>query len=290
MFIDQESYIEESIIGKMNYKIPKVIHYFWFGNNPEPQIVKKCILSWKKYCPDYEIKRWDETNFNVKECAYTNEAYDAKKWAYVSDYARFKVLYTYGGVYLDTDVELIKPIDSIIKNGPFFALETEKYDSVNPGIGMATFANNPFCKKIIQNYDNSHFLNKDGLPILTPVGKRVASFLKEDGLKPMNGVQKVDGITIYPKDYFCPLNYFTGEKKITSNTVAIHHYVASWKDKKEKKYHKIGQFVTRCFGYKTGEITEQIIRIPHAFKEKVSQIGLKDTVMFYHDKYFRRNK
>ncbi|WP_227743785.1 glycosyltransferase family 32 protein [Lactobacillus helveticus] len=264
-----------------NRDIPKVINYFWFGKAPLPPLVRECIKSWKKFCSDYEIKRWDESNFDINICDYVKEAYMAKKWAFVSDYARFYILNKYGGIYLDTDVELIKSIEPIRKKGSFFALETEEYDSLNPGIGMATYANNGFYKKIINNYNQDHFIDKYGLENKTPVGKRVANFLKKDGLKNIRGIQKVDNIIIYPKDYFCPLNYFTGQSHFTENTVAIHHYSASWLTSDEKKYHKIGQRVSKIFGRKIGEEVEKVIRFPYSFKRKWEKKGFINTVKYY---------
>nr|WP_255408012.1 glycosyltransferase [Lactobacillus johnsonii] len=270
-----------------NQQIPKVINYFWFGGKDLPPKVKKCIKSWEKYCPDYELKLWNETNFDINCCSYVREAYDSKKWAFVSDYARFWVLYNYGGIYLDTDVELIKSLDNIIKNGPFFALETEEYDSVNPGVGMASQKKNVFYKEVLDDYENSHYLTKDGIPNNTPVGKRVARLLKEYGLSSNNseGIQVVDGIYIYPAEYFCPLNYFTGELHITDKTVAIHHFQASWLSESEKKYHKISQHVTKLFGKRAGEKFEMIIKFPYSFNKKRKKLGLKTSIKYYLRKY-----
>lgn len=106
--------------------IPKIIHYIWFGGNPLPELAVKCIESWKKYCPDYEIMIWDERNFDVSVCAYTKEAYDAKKWAFVSDYVRLKALYEYGGIYMDTDVELVKSLDGFLHEKAFSGFETKE--------------------------------------------------------------------------------------------------------------------------------------------------------------------
>lgn len=265
-----------------NKVIPKTIHYFWFGHAPLPPLVKKCIKSWKQFCPDYQIKRWDETNFDIhNSCDYVKEAYKAKKWAFVSDYARFYVLNKYGGIYLDTDVELIKPISKIVDNGPFLAKETEKFDSINPGLGMATYPNNPLYKEIMSDYNRSHYLSPEGVPNSTPVGKRIVTLLIRDGLKESRGIQVIDGINIYPKDYFCPLNYFTGKLEFTENTVAIHHFAASWQNDKEKKYHKFGQYVTRKFGYKVGEKSEEILRAPYSIKNKLRQIGIRKTLIYY---------
>ena len=117
--------------------IPKIIHYCWFGGNPLPELAQKCIESWRTYCPDYEIKRWDETNFDVNCCDYVRKAYEVKMWAFVSDYARFKILYENGGVYFDTDVELIKPIDDLLAKGSFMGLEESDKVFVAPGLGLA---------------------------------------------------------------------------------------------------------------------------------------------------------
>lgn len=272
-------------------KIPKVIHYFWFGKNPEPQIVKECIKSWKKYCPDYEIKRWDENNFDINVCAYVKEAYDAKKWAFVSDYARFYVLKKYGGIYLDTDVELIKNIDPIIEKGPFLALENQFYDSVAPGLGMAAYPNMSLVNKIILDYDHSHFKLSNGVYDQKPVGKRIVdNFLKNDGLKNVNGIQKVDEFLIYPSDYFCPLNFLTGITTITNNTVAIHHYASSWWSAEDIKYRKIGQKVARIFGGKAGLKVEQILKFPYSFKKKIKIMGFKKTIIFYYEKYINKSR
>lgn len=266
--------------------IPKVIHYFWFGKNPETDLMKKCKNSWKKYCPDYEIKRWDESNFDVNMCSYVKEAYDAHKWAFVSDYARFYILNKYGGVYLDTDVELIKSIDSIVNAGPFFACENESFDSIAPGLGMATEKNNKLYERVIQDYNNSHFKMKNGLYDEMPVGKRIVDkFLLKDGLKNISGIQNVDGIKIYPNDYFCPFNFLTGKLNITANTVAIHHYASSWWTKEDKFYRKVGQISSTLFGEKAGLRIERILKVPYSFIKKVRQIGFKKTVKFYYGKY-----
>ena len=122
--------------------IPKKIHYCWFGGNPLPNDAKLCIESWKKYCPDYEIIEWNESNFDFKECQYAKEAYEAKKWAFVSDYARFKILYDNGGLYFDVDVEIVQALDNIINNGPFMGIENDKTKAVNPGLGLGDESGN----------------------------------------------------------------------------------------------------------------------------------------------------
>lgn len=271
--------------------IPKIIHYFWFGKNPLPPIVIKCINSWKKFCPDYEIKRWDETNFDISICDYVSEAYGKKKWAFVSDYARFYILNKFGGVYLDTDVELIKPINSIINKGPFFALESDEYNSINPGIGMASYPNNSLYKKVLSSYNHDHFLDRNGFENKKTVGERVAFFLIRDGLKDKKGIQKVQDFLIYPREYFCPLNYFTGDLNITSNTVAIHHYSASWLTNTDKAIHRVGQIIAKISGRKNGERAEMLLRFPVMSLRKIKENGFIATFKYYRGKFnARKNK
>lgn len=167
------------------YMIPKVIHYCWFGRSQLPNLAIKCIDSWKKYAPDYEIKEWNESNFNLDICDYVSEAYNEKMWAFVSDYARFWILHNEGGVYFDTDVELVKPIDDILKKGAFFGLERrENCDEsksilVAPGLGMAVEARNKIYKEILDYYEKIHFVNTDGTYNKTTVVTHVTTVFRE---------------------------------------------------------------------------------------------------------------
>lgn len=210
--------------------IPKVIHYCWFGGNPLPEDAKRYIESWKKYCPSYEIREWNESNFDINCCAYVKEAYEAKKWAFVSDYARFFILYKHGGLYFDTDVELIKPIDDIIAQGSFMGLEPQTLVQVAPGLGLGANPGLGLYKEILDKYNIRHFKKNDGSFDFTTVVTFVSDILKEHGFIEVNKIQEVGGIKIYPTDYFCPKNYDTGEMTITANTKSIHHFSASWKD------------------------------------------------------------
>lgn len=207
--------------------IPKTIHYCWFGGNPLPDLAQKCIASWKKFCPDYEIKEWNESNYDVRKIPYISQAYDAKKYAFVSDYARFDILYEYGGVYLDTDVEILKPFDEIIKYGPFCAIEQPGY--IAPGLGMATPAAIPIFREILDSYQADVFINKDGSFNLKTVVTRVSDIFKKYGFSNKAEIQEIAGLRIYPTEYFCPKNYF-GETNLTENTYSIHHFNASWQD------------------------------------------------------------
>lgn len=213
--------------------IPKVIHYCWFGGNDIPRKDKEYIQSWKKYLPGYEIKRWDESNFDVQCCDFVSEAYDARKWAFVSDYARFWILYHYGGLYFDTDVELIKPIDDLIQKGAFMGCEKNPEESktymIAPGLGLCFEKGDQVIKEILDYYNQIHFLNPDGSYNYTEtvVGKTTKIF-RQYGFKGEGNIEQIRGIYIYPWDYFCPMNYITGEITLTKNTRSIHHYSASW--------------------------------------------------------------
>ena len=221
--------------------IPKIIHYCWFGGNPLPKSAIKCINSWKKYFPDYDIKEWNESNFDLNIIPYTQKAYSEKKYAFVSDYARFWILYKYGGIYFDTDVEVIKNMNDIVDRGAFMGCENEVNKNcskslgvapglglgVNPGLGLGVNPGLGLYKKILNVYENMSFgLNKNG-DLLTVVDI-VTDILVKEGLMATNEVQYIGGVYIYPKDFFCPLNYQTGKLIVTKNTRTIHHYTASW--------------------------------------------------------------
>ena len=220
--------------------IPKIIHYCWFGRGPLPELAQKCIASWKKYLPDYEIKEWNEDNFDVNIIPYTAEAYKAKKYAFVSDYARFWILYRYGGIYFDTDVEVIRPIDDIIERGNFMGFETDpkpqlKADaseaSVAPGLGLGVNPGLGLIKKMLDFYEGRHFeFVSGGIGQLTIV-HIATEVLRKAGLKQQQGIQQVDDMWIYPAEFFCPINLKTGRIHVKPNTRTIHHYAGTWQDK-----------------------------------------------------------
>ncbi len=213
--------------------IPKIIHYCWFGNNPLPKKTKKYIKTWRKYFPDYEIKLWNEENFDVNIIPYTRDAYAKKKYAFVSDFARFYVLYKYGGLYFDTDVEVIADMSDIIEKGDFMALEHEEGGNlfyVAPGLVIGTKAFNPFLKSLLNIYEKMtfDFKSKDMPTVVT-----ITTHLLEDkGFICENRLQSIEGITIYPTEYFCPINRFNGTLLLTQNTKSIHHYDGTWMDGK----------------------------------------------------------
>ena len=214
--------------------IPKIIHYCWFGRNPLPESALKCIASWRKFLPDYEIKEWNEDNFDVNIIPYTAEAYSVKKYAFVSDYARFWILYRYGGLYFDTDVEVIKPMDDIIARGPFMGVEVPSKDGslplVAPGLGLGAESQMPLYKEILDYYNDLHFLGDDGRPNEVTVVRHNTNVLQRHGLQPTNDIQQVADVWIYPRDFFNPLDDLTGRLEKTTNTRAIHWYTRSWSD------------------------------------------------------------
>lgn len=225
--------------------IPKTIHYCWFGHNPLPKSAIKCINSWRKFFPDYEIKEWNEDNFDVNIIPYTAEAYQVKKYAFVSDYARFWILYHYGGVYFDTDVEVINPMNDIVAKGAFMGIEVEAgkdnaYPLVAPGLGIAVEPKHPFYYKLLNYYLGIHFLNEDGSLNQMTVVRHTSRLLVEEGMISDNQLQCVSGIWIYPKDYFNPLDDFTGRLSITSNTRTIHWYSRTW-----QKHSPVKQWLSR---------------------------------------------
>ena len=220
--------------------IPKIIHYCWFGGKPLPEYAKKCIASWKKYCPDFKILEWNEANFDVNSNKYCSEAYKAKKYAFVSDYARFVILYKYGGCYFDTDVEIIKPLNHILSKGPFFGCENWAIEGkvacklrVAPGLGMACGPGNKFYKQMLDIYETLSFYNTDGSLNMETIVSYTTDILREKGLKDVDEIQCIDGIYIYPKDFFCPIDH-VNNLILTDNTVSIHNYAGSWLPESQK--------------------------------------------------------
>lgn len=234
--------------------IPKKIHYCWFGRNPLPDSAKKCIDSWKKYLPDYEIVEWNEDNFDVDSIPYTTEAYQAHKYAFVSDYARYKIIYEHGGLYFDTDVEIIRPLDAIIANGSFMGIEKSKATKtdgasgsvgINPGMGIGAPPSNEIYKAILDKYASMPFDIDAGTVV-----KHTTDTMKIYGFDGKNCKQRVGDIMVYPDDYFCPMDSTTGLTHITSNTVSIHHYSCSWMDHSSLSFrlHQVKNKLIKIFG------------------------------------------
>lgn len=250
--------------------IPKIIHYCWFGGNPLPESAKKCIASWKKYLPDYQIWQWSEKpshdnanhnpnglstthplgeeekngkendlfdkilGFDVNIIPYTQQAYEAKKYAFVSDYARFWILYKYGGLYFDTDVEIIKPMDDILERGPFMGIEKTPTSNItpmiNPGLGLGATPQMDIYRQILDSFHRMEFYSEDASINPFSMIPMVTKLFSELGFKANKEVEYVAETYIYPEDVFCPMDSTTGITTFTDNTVSIHHYDCSWMD------------------------------------------------------------
>ena len=219
--------------------IPKKIHYCWFGGNPMPKLAEKCIKSWKKYCKDYEIIRWDESNFEISSCPlYVRQAYEAKKWAFVTDYARLKILYENGGIYFDTDVELLRNIDVLLANTCFMGIERPQLDqlnNINTGLGLGCVPAFPLIKEIMDDYEDRSFIKEDGSFDITTCTVMNTAVLKKHGYVHENKIQSVAGATVYPSEYFSPMDMDNGKMYITKNTYSIHHYGLSWTTEEHRK-------------------------------------------------------
>lgn len=213
--------------------IPKKIHYCWFGGNEINDLARKCIESWKKYCPEYEIIRWDEKNYDIHRCPYVEEAYYSKKWAFVSDYARLDIIYHNGGIYLDTDVELVNGLDELLSASCFLGMETPGV--IATGLGFGAEKGNKNIALMLNEYKTLHFKIKNKEYDTIPCPIRNTRPFKTLGLTNKNMIQYINDAKIYPPEYFCPLNYQTKELTLTPNTIAIHYFNASWISDEEKE-------------------------------------------------------
>ena len=209
--------------------IPKIIHYCWFGGNEKPKKVNKCIESWKKFMPEFEIIEWNESNFDINALQYTKQAYEMKKYAFVSDVARLNALNTYGGIYFDTDVEVFKNFTPLLNEKCILGFEEEEYIATSM---MAAEPNNTLINRFLKIYDNIPFLDEEGNIIEGTNVSKLTDLLVEKGLKRENIYQKLDdNISIYPKEYFSPYVYPYGIYQITDNSYCVHHFFVSWQSK-----------------------------------------------------------
>ena len=235
--------------------IPKIIHYCWFGGKPLTPLAKRCIESWKKFCPDYEIIRWDESNYDVTKNIYMKEAYDAQKWGFVPDYARLDIVYHYGGIYMDTDVELVKPLDDLLNHRAFMGVE--KPGIVALGLGFGADKGNSVIFDLLNGYENRRFI-VDGKLDLTAAPKYQKPFFEKYGIVENKLYEIKEGCFVYPVEYFCPIDMETGRLHITENTYSIHRYAASWESKGSIIRGKIYRFINRHFGKKAAERAKKI--------------------------------
>ena len=258
--------------------IPKVIHYFWFGDNPQNELIKKCIDSWRKYCPDYEIKEWTEDNYDVHKHPFMKAAYEAKKWAFVADYARIDVIHEYGGVYLDTDVELIKKMDPYLEYDFYAGFESSAF--VNFGIGFGAIKGHKILKEILDYYDNLEFPTTDfGLSQIS-CPRIQTEILQRHGMICNDQTQLIDGCHIFSSNFFCPMSFRTGETNITENTVSIHHFDMSWCSDSTKHIKTIEWRMTQAFGDKWGHRVSSLINFPRKLINRATEGNLRDYLKF----------
>lgn len=216
--------------------IPKTIHYCWFGRNPKPKLALKCIKSWKKKCPDYEIIEWNEDNFDISKAPlYVRQAYEEKKWAFVTDYVRLWAMVNFGGIYMDTDVEAKKSFDGFLKHRAFSGFEDEV--NVSTGI-MACEKNFPLFREFLNYYDDASFYDSNGNITYVTNVEIITDICVKKGLLRNNTLQNIEGFVLYPKDVFCPVSYHTLKLERTKETVTIHWFAGSWKTEAQRNAHK----------------------------------------------------
>ena len=206
--------------------IPKVINYCWFGGADKPDCIKKCIESWSRLCPDYKIVEWNEDNFDIGFCKYCKEAYESHMWAFVSDVARLKIIHDYGGIYLDTDVELIKNLDELCCLEAYAGFQDDRL--VATGLGFGATKGHPVINFLLDGYIDRAFVLENGAFDRTPCPEVDTRLMIELGLKQDGSRQELEGMTILPSDYLCPINFETGELTLTDHTVSIHHFDGTW--------------------------------------------------------------
>lgn len=253
--------------------IPRTIHYCWFGENPLPESVKKYIESWKRESSQYTIVEWNEKNYDIaKSCDFVKKAYLSRKWAFVSDYVRLDVIYRYGGIYLDTDVELIQSLDGLIQDGKGF-MGYENNKQVNTGLGFAAAKGDKIIREMMNYYEKIEFdetkLDSIKCPLINTL------ILSRHGLKGNNTLQIIENLKILPTDYLCPENIYTGKKSYAENTYSIHHYAASWMDDEERRNMEIYIKKKKEYGKTIGMILGYIM----TFSSRVKLYGLRKAII-----------
>ena len=239
-------------------KIPKTVHYCWFGKGKKSKMVNKCMESWKKYLLDYKIIEWNEDNFDINSNLYVRQAYEAKKYAFVTDYVRLYALYNYGGIYLDTDVEVLKSLDEFLEYDGFGGFESKEYCCT--GI-LGCKKENMIIKEFLDSYENDIFLkNNNEFNEITNI-VRFTEICCNHGLKLNNKEQEINGFKIFPKTIFSPLNARDIDNALSENTCTIHYFAGSWLTKKEykkrekiKKYKKYKNFLCKFMSERSAYI------------------------------------
>lgn len=211
--------------------IPKIIHYCWFGGKPKPPLAEKCLKSWKKFCPDYQILEWNENNFDIATAPlYVRQAYEAGRWAFVTDYVRLKALTEMGGIYMDTDVEAVKPFTPYLHHQGFAGFESPS--RIQTGL-LACEKDFPLFREFLSYYDTASYYNPDGTENITTNVEVLTALCEKYGFQPNDTFQVVQGFAIYPREYFCPVDFDTEKLHRTRKTVVIHWFAASWHTQEE---------------------------------------------------------
>lgn len=206
--------------------IPKKIHYIWFGGNPKPELIQKCIASWHRFFPNYEIIEWNESNYDINQCEYVRQAYAEKKWAFASDYARFDILYQHGGIYLDTDVEFLKSLpEKMLEHEAFIGFESG--GNIAPGLIYGAVPGFPLNWEILDAY-RSAGCNTEGKVEFKTVNVVTSEVLRKHAEIRPNQFQVINGLALFPSTYFCGYDLDVGEYDIRSETISVHHYAGSW--------------------------------------------------------------
>lgn len=208
--------------------IPKRIHYMWLGGMEIPQSLQQCIDSWRKFCPDYEIIRWDESNYDVEKCGYMKQAYQNKRYGFVPDYARLDILYRYGGIYMDTDVELVRNLDNLLYQEAFSSVE--KWQVINFGGCSGAVAEHSALKPFLRAWEQRKFIRDDGTFDILSSGYVDTRVALDNGYVLNGKNQTIMGMNIYTYDYFHPYDYVSGKTQMTDDTYAIHHFNGGWLD------------------------------------------------------------
>ena len=239
--------------------IPKIIHYCWFGRGEMPEDAKRCIESWHKYLPEYEYRLWNEDNFDLNSNKFVKEAYHSRKFAFVTDYVRLYALYSEGGVYMDTDVEVLRSLDEFLAYPAFSGFEVD--EAIPTGI-MGAEKGSLWAKRELEYYETQSFILPNGAYNTKPNVQIITEHAMQLGLVPNNQFQIVnEELAIFPKDYFCPKSYVDGEIRLTANTYTIHHFAGSW-HKEDKLLTKLKNTFGEKWGgriYKTKNLFRKVV-------------------------------
>lgn len=241
--------------------IPKIIHYCWFGGGEIPRAFKKYMETWKKHCPDYQIYLWNESNFDLSSNVYLQKAMKSGKMAFVADYVRLAVLYEYGGIYLDTDVELLRNFDSLLHKKLVFGFETSK--QINGAVILAE-KKNEFLREVLETYQGVLFEGKDIVESMVPIPYVLSKMVQAKGALLDGNTQTVDEITLLSRDYFYPLSFEGEGKCFSKNTVSIHHYAGTWSN----GITKIDVFLKKNFSISIQPVIKKLSKLKRSILRK----------------------